>query len=154
MMEGINLARVDAANCACGFLKAAIREGAIRTNNRIVFGKQLSELQTIQIKVGQMAADYEAARLLTLAASDALGKGGDPILLSKGQDVQHRRGHEARRASVGAAPKRCRSSARWASTTTVACSDYSGTPRPDRLFDGTSEIHTLMIGRSALRSYP
>jgi acyl-CoA dehydrogenase-like protein len=85
MMEGINLARVDAANYACGFLKAAIRECSVGANNRIAFGKPLSDLQTIQIKIGQMATDYEAARLLTLAASNsfALGKGGDPILLSK-----------------------------------------------------------------------
>jgi hypothetical protein len=55
MMEGINLARVDAANYACGFLKAAIRECALRTNNRVAFGKPLSELQTIQLKVAQMA---------------------------------------------------------------------------------------------------
>ena len=54
-MEGINLARVDAANYACGFLKAAIRECSVGANNRIAFGKPLSDLQTIQIKIGQMA---------------------------------------------------------------------------------------------------
>ena len=85
MMEGINLARVDAASYGCGFIKAAIRECSVRANNRTAFGQPLSNVQVIQTKIGLMATDYEAARLLTLAASDsfALGHGGDPILLSK-----------------------------------------------------------------------
>lgn len=146
MMEGINLARVDAANYACGFLKAAIRECAHRTNNRIAFGKPLSELQTIQIKVGQMATDYEAARLLTLAASDsfALGNGGDPILLSKakmfGTDAAMKHAVEAIQifGAMGV-----HNSSRVQRLFRDA--------KAGQIFDGTSEIHTLMIGRAALR---
>ena len=71
MMEGINLARVDAASYGCGFIKAAIRECSVRANNRTAFGQPLSNIQVIQTKIGLMATDYEAARLLTLAASDS-----------------------------------------------------------------------------------
>ncbi len=148
MMEGINLARVDAANYACGFLKAAIRESAIRTNNRIAFGKPLSELQTIQLKVGQMATDYEAARLLTLAASDsfALGKGGDPILLSK-----------AKMFSTDAAMKHAVEAVQIFGALGVHYDSrvqrLFRDAKAGQIFDGTSEIHTVMIGRNALRAY-
>ena len=72
MMEGINLARVDAASYGCGLIKAAIRECSVRANTRTAFGQPLSNIQVIQTKIGLMATDYEAARLLTLAASDSL----------------------------------------------------------------------------------
>lgn len=148
MMEGINLARVDAANYACGFLKAAIRECAIRTNNRVAFGRPLSELQTIQLKVGQMATDYEAARLLTLAASDsfALGQGGDPILLSK-----------AKLFSTDAAMKHAVEAVQIFGAMGVhhdsRVQRLFRDSKAGQIFDGTSEIHTLMVGRSALRSF-
>jgi alkylation response protein AidB-like acyl-CoA dehydrogenase len=147
MMEGINLARVDAANYACGFLKAAIRECSVRANNRIAFGKPLSELQTIQIKIGQMATDYEAARLLTLAASDsfALGNGGDPILLSK-----------AKLFSTDAAMKHAVEAVQIFGALGVHNSSrvqrLFRDSKAGQIFDGTSEIHTLMIGRNTLKA--
>jgi alkylation response protein AidB-like acyl-CoA dehydrogenase len=148
MMEGINLARVDAASYACGFLKAAIRECAVRANNRLAFEQPLSNLQTIQAKIGAMATDYEAARLLTLAASDsfALGHGGDPILLSKAKVFST---DAAMRHAVEAVQIFGASGVHHDSRVQRLFRDS----KASQIFDGTSEIHTLMIGRDALRAH-
>ena len=148
MMEGINLARIDAASYACGFLRAAIRESSVRANNRISFGKPLSELQTIQLKIGKMATDHEAARLLTLAAGDsfALGRGGDPILLS-----------QAKLFSSDAAMHHAVEAVQIFGALGVhhdsRVQRLFRDSKAGQIFDGTSEIHTLMIGRAALRAH-
>ncbi len=148
MMEGINLARIDAASYACGYLRAAIRESATWANARIAFGKPIAELQTIQLKLGRMATDYEASRLLTLAAGDsfALGHGGDPILLSKAKlfasDASMRHAVEAVQI-FGALGVHHDSRVQRLFRDAKA----------GQIFDGTSEIHTLMIGRNALKAH-
>ena len=148
MMEGINLARVDAASYGCGFIKAAIRECSVRANTRTAFGRPLSNIQVIQTKIGLMATDYEAARLLTLAASDsfALGRGGDPILLSKAKlfstDAAMRHAVEAVQI-FGAMGIHHDSRVQRLFRDSKAL----------QIFDGTSEIHTLMIGRDALKAH-
>jgi alkylation response protein AidB-like acyl-CoA dehydrogenase len=148
MMEGINLARIDAASYGCGFLRAAIRESAGRANSRVSFGKPLADLQTIQLKIGQMATDYEAARLLTIAAGEsfAQGLGGDPILLSKAKifstDAAMRHAVEAVQI-FGAMGVHNDSRVQRLFRDSKA----------GQIFDGTSEIHALMIGRNTIRAH-
>jgi alkylation response protein AidB-like acyl-CoA dehydrogenase len=148
MMEGINLARIDAASYGCGFLRAAIRESAVRANTRVAFGKPLGDLQTIQLKIGRMATDYEAARLLALAAGDsfALGHGGDPILLSK-----------AKLFSTDAAMRHAVEAVQIFGALGVhndsRVQRLFRDSKAGQIFDGTSEIHTLMIGRAALKAH-
>jgi alkylation response protein AidB-like acyl-CoA dehydrogenase len=148
MMEGINLARVDAASYGCGFIKAAIRECSVRANNRTAFGQPLSNIQVIQTKIGLMATDYEAARLLTLAASDsfALGRGGDPILLSKAKLFST---DAAMRHAVEAVQIFGAMGVHHSSRVQRLFRDSKAL----QIFDGTSEIHTLMIGRDALNAH-
>ena len=148
MMEGINLARIDAASYGCGFLRSAIRESAVRANTRVAFGKPLGDLQTIQLKIGRMATDYEAARLLALAAGDsfALGHGGDPILLSK-----------AKLFSTDAAMRHAVEAVQIFGALGVhndsRVQRLFRDSKAGQIFDGTSEIHTLMIGRAALKAH-
>lgn len=148
MMEGINLARVDAASYGCGVIKAAIRECSVRANTRTAFGQPLSNIQVIQTKIGLMATDYEAARLLTLAASDsfALGRGGDPILLSKAKLFST---DAAMRHAVEAVQIFGAMGVHHSSRVQRLFRDSKAL----QIFDGTSEIHTLMIGRDALNAH-
>ncbi|MGS0684477.1 acyl-CoA dehydrogenase family protein [Nakamurella sp. GG22] len=148
MLEGINLARVDAASYGCGVIKAAIRESCVRANTRTAFGQPLSNVQIIQHKIGTMATDYEAARLLTLAAGDsfALGNGGDPILLSKAKIFST---DAAQRHSVEAVQIFGALGVHHDSRVQRLFRDS----KAFQIFDGTSEIHNLMIGRAALKAY-
>ena len=148
MLEGINLARVDAASYGCGVIKAAIRESCVRANTRTAFGQPLSNVQIIQNKIGTMATDYEAARLLTLAAGDsfALGHGGDPILLSKAKMFST---DAAQRHSVEAVQIFGALGVHHDSRVQRLFRDS----KAFQIFDGTSEIHNLMIGRATLKAY-
>jgi len=148
MLEGINLARVDAASYGCGVIKAAIRESCIRANTRIQFGQPLSNLQVIQNKIGSMATDYEAARLLTIAAGEsfAFGHGGDPVLLSKAKMFST---DAAMRHSVEAVQIFGALGVHHDSRVQRLFRDS----KAFQIFDGTSEIHNLMIGRATLKSY-
>jgi alkylation response protein AidB-like acyl-CoA dehydrogenase len=46
-----------------------------------------------------------------------------------------------------------RSSVPWASTTAAARNDFFRDSKALQIFDGTSEIHTVMIGRDALNGH-
>jgi alkylation response protein AidB-like acyl-CoA dehydrogenase len=148
MLEGINLARIDAASYGCGVIKAAIRESCVRANTRTAFGQPLSNVQVIQSKIGSMSTDYEAARLLTLAAGDsfALGNGGDPILLSKAKLFST---DAAQRHSVEAVQIFGALGVHHDSRVQRLFRDS----KAFQIFDGTSEIHNLMIGRAALKAF-
>jgi alkylation response protein AidB-like acyl-CoA dehydrogenase len=147
MMEGINLARIDAATYACGFLRGALRHCARRAAERTAFEQRLGDLQAIQLKAGRMATDYEAARRLTLAAGESFsrGDGGDPTLLSQAKlfatDAAMRNAIEAVQI-FGASGVHMDSDVQRLMRDAKAA----------QIFDGTSEIHALMIGRSALQS--
>jgi alkylation response protein AidB-like acyl-CoA dehydrogenase len=148
MLEGINLARIDAASYGCGIIKAAIRESCVRANTRIQFEQPLSNLQVIQSKIGSMATDYEAARLLTIAAGEsfAAGHGGDPILLSKAKVFST---DAALRHSVEAVQIFGALGVHHDSRVQRLFRDS----KAFQIFDGTSEIHNLMIGRATLKSH-
>src|SRR6185312_6349191 len=127
--------RVDAASYGCGIIKAAIRECSVRANNRTAFGQPLSNVQVIQTKIGLMASDYFA-----------LGHGGDPILLSK-----------AKLFSTDAAMRHAVEAVQIFGALGVHHSSRVQRLFRDskalQIFDGTSEIHTLMIGRDALNAH-
>ena len=120
----------------------------IAANTRTAFRQPLSNIQVIQTKIGLMATDYEAARLLTLAASDsfALGRGGDPILLSKAKLFST---DAAMRHAVEAVQIFGAMGVHHSSRVQRLFRDSKAL----QIFDGTSEIHTLMIGRDALNAH-
>ncbi|TDD68972.1 acyl-CoA dehydrogenase [Jiangella aurantiaca] len=146
MMDGLNMARIDAAAYACGLLRGALLAGLERANARQAFGRPIGDLQVIQRKLGRMAADYRAARELTRRAAEsfALGGGGDQDVVSMAKmfasDAARRHTDEAMQihGALGI----------------VADEDVNRMHRDAKvtqIFDGTSEIHETMLGRRALR---
>jgi alkylation response protein AidB-like acyl-CoA dehydrogenase len=69
------------AQCV-GMAQAALEEAAKYAKTRIQRGKPISNFQTIQWIVGEMAAEVEAARLMTYATADAKSLGSDILLES------------------------------------------------------------------------
>src|SRR5699024_1011599 len=79
MMDGLNLARIEAAAFSTGIIRRSLELSAARAETREVSGRPLSALPSIQHKLGRMWTDYTAARELTrsAAASFQAGEGGD-----------------------------------------------------------------------------
>src|SRR5690606_37514110 len=66
MMDGLNLARIEAASYSCGIMHRALELAATRASTREAFGKPLAALPSIQAKLGRMWTDYRAARELKI----------------------------------------------------------------------------------------
>ncbi|RPF26273.1 acyl-CoA dehydrogenase family protein [Georgenia muralis] len=146
MMDGLNLARIDAASYACGLLRGALVASTERAARRTAFGRPLGDLQAIQAKIGRMATDYQAARALTAraAASFAAGDGGDQDVISMAKlfTSEAARRHTDAAVQIHGAEGMVRSS--WVNR-------LDRDAKVTQIFDGTSEIHETMLGRRAVR---
>jgi alkylation response protein AidB-like acyl-CoA dehydrogenase len=72
---GLELGRINIAARSCGIAKAALDEAVRYAQERKTFGKPIYQHQAIQLKLGEMATRYEAARLLTRSAAEAYDRG-------------------------------------------------------------------------------
>ncbi|OYN88445.1 acyl-CoA dehydrogenase family protein [Parenemella sanctibonifatiensis] len=148
MMDGLNLARIDAAAFAVGLIRGAAEEAISRAATRPAFGGTIGDLPSIQAKIGQMLADYRAARELTRLAAEsfAQGGGGDQDLISMAKlfaaDASRRHTDEAVQVfgaqGIGI----------WSRVNRL-----NRDSKITQIFDGTSEIHETMLGRRAVRGH-
>lgn len=147
MLEGLNLARLDAGCYGVGFIRAALRETSAFVRDREAFGKTLADLQIVQEKLGHMHADYLAARGLLRegVASFAGGNGGDAHLISAAKMVAT---DAAMRQTVEAVQLHGGYGVHLHYPVQRLMRDAKIT----QIIDGTSEIHALMLGRAAART--
>lgn len=68
-MMALDGGRIGIGSQSCGIARAALDEAKAYALERTAFGKPLTNLQAIQIKLADMATELEAARLLTLRAA-------------------------------------------------------------------------------------
>lgn len=147
MLEGLNLARLDAGCYGVGFMRAALREAGAYVRDRQAFGKSLADLQIVQEKLGRMHADYLAARGLLRdgVASFAGGGGGDAHLISAAKmfatDAAMRNTVEAVQLHGG-----------YGVHLHYPVQRLMRDAKITQIIDGTSEIHALMLGRAAVRA--
>lgn len=147
MLEGLNLARLDAGCYGVGFMRAALREAGAYVRDRQAFGRSLADLQIVQEKLGRMHADYLAARGLLRegVASFAGGGGGDAHLISAAKmfatDAAMRNMIEAVQLHGG-----------YGVHLHYAVQRLMRDAKITQIIDGTSEIHALMLGRAAVRA--
>lgn len=146
MMDGLNMARIDAAAYACGLLRASLLASLARANARQAFGRPIGDLQVVQRKLGRMAADYRAARELTRRAAESFARGGggdqDVVSMAKmfASDAARRHTDEAMQlhGALGV-------------VVDEEVNRMHRDAKVTQIFDGTSEIHETMLGRRALR---
>jgi alkylation response protein AidB-like acyl-CoA dehydrogenase len=147
MLEGLNLARLDAGCYGLGFIRAALRETAAFVRDRQAFGRPLADLQIVQEKLGHMHADYLAARSLLHDGVDsfASGGGGDAHLISAAKmfatDAAMRHTTEAVQLHGG-----------YGTHLHYPVQRLMRDAKITQIIDGTSEIHALMLGRAAARA--
>lgn len=75
ILAGLELGRINVAARGVGVSRAALEDSILYSKTRKTFGKPISEHQSIQIKLAEMATKLEASRLLTLQAAEAYDSG-------------------------------------------------------------------------------
>jgi alkylation response protein AidB-like acyl-CoA dehydrogenase len=75
VMTGLEAERLNVAARGLGVARAAFEEAIRYAQQRRTFGKPISEHQTIQLKLADMATKIEASRLLIYAAAEKKDRG-------------------------------------------------------------------------------
>jgi alkylation response protein AidB-like acyl-CoA dehydrogenase len=71
-MKALDGGRINIASCSLGAAQAALDRAIEHVTARKQFGKSLSEFQSIQFKISDMATQLQASRLLVRNAADGL----------------------------------------------------------------------------------
>jgi alkylation response protein AidB-like acyl-CoA dehydrogenase len=147
MLEGLNLARLDAGCYGVGFLRGALRETCRYVRDRQAFGRSLADLPLVQAKLGQMYAEYVSARglLRTAVESFAAGGGGDPHLISAAKMV-------ATDAAMRHLVEAVQLHGGYGVHLHYPVQRMLRDAKITQIIDGTSEIHALMLGRAAAKA--
>jgi alkylation response protein AidB-like acyl-CoA dehydrogenase len=75
ILGGLELGRINVAARGVGIARACLDESVVYAQSRKTFGKPISEHQSIQIKLAEMATRLEASRLLVESAAAAYDAG-------------------------------------------------------------------------------
>ena len=78
-LGSINAARTHVAAMCCGMVGEALAIAVDYAGGRKAFGQPIIEHQGLRWKLADVAADLEAARLLTYRAADLVEHGGDAV---------------------------------------------------------------------------
>jgi alkylation response protein AidB-like acyl-CoA dehydrogenase len=146
MLEGVNLARLDCASYALGFIRGSLRECVSYLAAREAFGRPLASSEVIRSELGAMLAEYLAARHLVLAAveSFATGGGGNTTLISA-----------AKLSATEAAMRQTTAAVQLLGGAGVhedfLVQSFWRDAKTIEIIDGTSQIHRLMLGRAATK---
>jgi len=155
-MRTLDIFRASVAAAALGFARRALDEALAYARGRHMFGQQLADFQLSQATLGDMAADIDAAALLTYRAAwlrDS-GAGGDA---GGGVNGGRRTTREAAMAKLVATENAQRvidravqmhggSGVRVGSVVESLYREI----RALRIYEGASEVQRLIIGRDLL----
>jgi len=78
-LGSINAARTHVAAMCCGMVGEALAVALEYARERKAFGRPIVEHQGLRWKLADIAADLEAARLLTYRSADLVEQGGDAV---------------------------------------------------------------------------
>ncbi|MBV8245454.1 MAG: acyl-CoA dehydrogenase family protein [Candidatus Eremiobacteraeota bacterium] len=143
-MTALHGGRIGIAAQACGILAACLDASVKFAKERHAFGKPIGAFEGVSFKLAQMATDLDAARLLTYRAA-ALCSAGKPFLV------------EASKAKLFASTAARRHAAEavqihggYGYTTEFPVERYYRDAKITEIYEGTSEIQQIIIGRDLL----
>jgi len=143
-MTALTAGRIGIAAQAIGILAASLDESVKFATERIAFGKPIGAFEGVSFKIAQMATDLDAARLLTYRAA-ALADAGRPFAL------------EASKAKLFASTAARKHAAEalqihggYGYTTEFPVERHYRDAKITEIYEGTSEIQQIIIGRSLL----
>jgi butyryl-CoA dehydrogenase len=143
-LAALDVGRIGIAAQALGIAQAALEEGIRYANQRRQFGVTLSRHQAVQIMIADMATQVDAARMMVYRAA-VLRDSGDPVSLPAAQ------------AKLFASEAACRVTdlavqihGGYGYSRAYAVERYYRDARVTRIYEGTSEVHRMVIAREVL----
>jgi alkylation response protein AidB-like acyl-CoA dehydrogenase len=148
VMSGLELGRINVAARAVGVARAALEAAVTYAQQRKTFGKPIAEHQAIQLKLGDMATQVQAARLLVENAAQKKAQG-------------HRVDLEAGMAKLFASEmclqvstEALRIHGGYGYTKDLPVERYYRDAPLMIIGEGTNEIQRMVIARNLLKQYP
>jgi len=143
-MTALTSGRIGIAAQACGILAACLDASVRFAKEREAFGKPIGAFEGVSFKIARMAADLDAAELLTYRAA-ALADAGRPFAI------------EASKAKLFAstaarlhAAEAVQIHGGYGYTTEFPVERYYRDAKITEIYEGTSEIQQMIIARSLL----
>jgi butyryl-CoA dehydrogenase len=143
-LAALDTGRIGIAAQALGIAQAALEEGVRYANQRQQFGVPIGRHQAIQMMIADMATQVDAARLLVYRAA-WLKDQGEPV------------GKAAAQAKLFAAEASClvtdlavQIHGGYGYSKAYAVERYYRDARVTRIYEGTSEVHRMVIARDVL----
>jgi butyryl-CoA dehydrogenase len=144
-LAALDVGRMGIAAQAVGIAQAALEEALAYAKQRRTFGVAIENHQAIQMMIADMATDVEAARLLVYRAAG---------LKDKGMGFTR----ESAMAKLFASEAACRVTdsavqihGGYGYSKAYAVERYYRDARVTRIYEGTSEVHRMVIARSVLQ---
>lgn len=145
-LETLDRLRATVAAAACGMAERALHEATAHALRRKQFGQPLGEFQLVQQKLAVMATELTAARLLTYRAAAAKDGGADRVTVPAAMAKWY--ATEAAQRIIDDAVQICGGRGVLADH---PCDQLYRSVRSLRIYEGTTEIQQLVIGRELLK---
>jgi acyl-CoA dehydrogenase len=144
-MSTLDTFRPSVGATAVGLARRALDETLARVSERRLFGKLMSEMETVQMKLAEMQVEVEAAKLMVYRAA-WLKDSGAPQITAEASMAKYfatEAGHRVVDAAVQLFGGR-------GVTRGCVIERLYRDIRPTRIYEGASEIQKLVIGRRLL----
>lgn len=145
-MQTLDVFRATVAAAAVGMARRALDEAISYSRRRVQFGRPIAEFQGIQFKLGEMATELEAARLLVYRAAWKKDQGAERVTQESAMaklyatEMAQRVIDEAVQIHGGMGVVKG-----------IAVERLYREIRALRIYEGTSEIQKLVIARELLK---
>ena len=141
-MHSLDKGRVSVAAGCTGIIQGCLEAVVSYSQERRQFGRQLASFQMIQDMVAEISVDADAARLLTWRAADLIER-GEPF----GVEASKAK-YFASEAAVKAANLAIQAFGGYGYVDEYPVAKYMRDARVMTLYEGTSQIQKLLIGRA------
>ena len=149
-MQTLDIFRASVAAAALGFARRALAEATQHAKSRRMFGHTLADFQLTQAKLGQMAADVDAAALLTYRAAwlrdDAVRHGTTTRVTSEAAMAKMVATENAQRVIDAALQMHGGLGVKVGIKVESLYRDI----RSLRIYEGATEVQQLIIGKAVL----
>lgn len=144
ILQGLNFARLEAGSLGVGILRGCLRHVSAYAGSRVTFDTAIANHQAIQLRAGEMVTRYHAARSLQHAAAGSYATGRvDPDLCATAKVF-------ATDSAMAAATQAVSIFGGMGVSEEYEIERYMRDAKATQIFDGTSDLLTLQVGRSAL----
>lgn len=145
-MVALDTGRMGIAAQALGIAQGALEEALTYANQRRQFGVPIAKHQAIQMMIAEMATDVEAARLMVYRAAELKDR---DLPFSKESAMAKLFASEVATRVTDAAVQ---IHGGYGYSKAYAVERYYRDARVTRIYEGTSEVHKMVIARSVLQT--